>query len=111
MNTLLALLFVGQMCGDCDNSGRVDIAEAITVVRNMLGETRCHEGCFSKCFPFDDGCPCAGVCGEHIRAVVNGVEVQCALSLCDDDPVQECVAAFYHAHPTSCTVSQVLEGE
>jgi len=81
------------MCGDCDNSGRITVAELVRAVGNALEPPtdECAE-CFTSCFPTLDDCPCPRTCTEFFEA--DGLI--CAASICveSDEQVRRCVKHF-----------------
>lgn len=83
----------GQMCGDCNNDGRVAVNEIVTAVNTALDP--CNFGCGFN----PDDCT-VGRCTE--QPIVDGQ--QCQVSLCAQSDTQAdlCARLFKTLHPESC---------
>lgn len=87
----------GDMCGDCDADGKVQIAELVTAVRNALIGDACGIGCY-------ESHACDDVCIEFPAIEIDGVQMQCDTSLCyrNATAVHDCLVSFRARHPEQC---------
>jgi hypothetical protein len=83
----------GQMCGDCNQDGKVTIAELITAVNNAMQPL-----CDCSSCPTDQ-------CVEFPSAQLpDGSTITCNASVCSNE-VTVCALQLYHNSTTFCQVT------